>query len=85
MRKKRTEIMIETTRVFVRSRATHQLRGCCAQCGGQGRMLTIDDAATVAGLKPRAVYRRIEAAEIHFTETPDGQLLVCLDSLLRST
>jgi hypothetical protein len=31
----------------------------------------------------RAIYRRVEAGELHFTETPEGQLLICLNSILR--
>jgi hypothetical protein len=44
-------------------------------------MLSPDVAASVAAITPRTVYRLIEANQVHFTETDDGQLFVCLDSL----
>ena len=44
-------------------------------------MLTPDEAATLASVGTRTIYRCIEAEQIHFTETAGGQMLVCLNSL----
>ena len=41
-------------------------------------------AAAAAGITPRAIYRRVETGQIHFTETNDGQLLICLNSLFQA-
>ena len=38
------------------------------------------EAATLARVDTRTIYRWIETAQIHFTET-EGQMLVCLDSV----
>jgi hypothetical protein len=38
------------------------------------------EAATLARVDTRTIYRWIETAQIHFTET-EGQMLVCLGSL----
>jgi hypothetical protein len=44
-------------------------------------MLTPEVAARLASVSPRTIYRWIEAGALHFTETPDGILLVCQASL----
>ena len=83
MRKKRLEITIETTRVFVAGGSGSQAREWCGSCGGQFQMLTMEQAMNVGGMTTRAIYRRIETGEIHFSEKSDGRLLVCLKSLLK--
>ena len=47
-------------------------------------MITPDEAAKLAGMSSRSLYRLVEAESIHFTETHDGSLLICLNSLHRS-
>jgi hypothetical protein len=44
-------------------------------------MITPEQAACLSGLAPRAIYRRVENGELHFTEIDSGGLLVCADSL----
>jgi excisionase family DNA binding protein len=44
-------------------------------------MVTAEEAAAVAGVTRRTIYRWVEAQSVHFAETPDGALLICLDSL----
>jgi excisionase family DNA binding protein len=44
-------------------------------------MVTPDEAARLAGVTTRTVYRWIEAGKVHFAETPEGLLLVCPNSL----
>lgn len=44
-------------------------------------MLSVEEAASLARSTSRAIYQRIEAASLHFTETTEGRLLVCLNSL----
>ncbi len=45
------------------------------------RMLTPEEAAPAAGVSVRPAYRLVEDGLIHFKETPDGLLLVCLNKL----
>ena len=40
-------------------------------------MLRPEEAAALAGLTAREVYRLAEAGSIHFAETADGLLLIC--------
>jgi hypothetical protein len=81
-RKKKTEIIVEREQVLVISRLDDRQPRWCAQCSGQAQMLSIDEAAVLAHLRARAIYRRVEASQVHFVETEDGLLLVCINSLL---
>jgi hypothetical protein len=45
-------------------------------------MVGPEEAAAFAGLSQRAIFRLIESSQLHFTETPDGALLICVNSLL---
>jgi hypothetical protein len=44
-------------------------------------MISTERAAILARQSPRTIYRWVEAGRLHFTEKPEGQLLICLDSL----
>jgi hypothetical protein len=55
----------------------------CEQCAEEVVMLTPDDAATLLETTARAIFRSVEAGELHFRETVGGRLLVCHNSLER--
>ena len=40
-----------------------------------------DEAAELGHVSTRTIYRWIEAETLHFTETSEGLLMICLDSL----
>ena len=44
-------------------------------------MVTADEAAGLAGVSSRTIYRRVEAESLHFMETNEGRLLICTNSL----
>jgi excisionase family DNA binding protein len=46
-------------------------------------MLTVDEAAALTGASSRSVYRRVEAGQLHFAETPEGRLFICPNSISR--
>lgn len=81
--KRRIEINIQTERlVIVRlSRRSTGTVAWCEGCAGLSRMLAVDEATVVARCTSRDIYRRVEANQLHFTETPEGILLICLNSL----
>lgn len=81
MKKTRRKITIETERLLVISRKKGA-EAWCEGCKAQRKMVEPRDAAAISGLSARAIFRRVEADQLHFTETPDGALLICLDSLL---
>ena len=81
MRKRtRTKITFETERLLIISRRLN-LSALCTACGGESRMVTVDEAAVIARVNSLAVYRLVEAGALHFTETTAGALLVCATSL----
>lgn len=84
MKKTRRKITIETERLLVISRKKGA-EAWCERCKAPRKMLEPRDAAAISGLSARAVFRRVESGQLHFTETPDGALLICLDSLLEQT
>ena len=78
--RRRTETTIETHEVWVVRRRSGG-PAWCEECAGQRGMLTPEEAATLARVSPRAIYKWVEAGRLHFTETADGALLVCPASL----
>jgi excisionase family DNA binding protein len=81
MRKRRTKITIETERVIVIRKRRPLTQEWCNRCGEIVSMVTVDEAAGIAGVSSRTIYRWVEADRIHFTETSDRRLLICPDSL----
>jgi hypothetical protein len=74
-----TTIAVETEETVV-LRVWRPLRVGCRVCGAE--MAQPEAAAVATGLRLREIYRRIEAGTVHFLESADGALAVCLDSLL---
>ena len=84
MAKRRLEITFERERLLVVGRRRISVTAWCEGCGRRSPMTTPEGAAKSCGLTARAVYRRVEAGQVHFTETADGTLLVCCNSLPES-
>lgn len=82
-RKKKTEITVEFDEVFVIRRERKPTTAWCAECGETVQMLTPDVAAVAGRASSRTIYRWVEAGRLHFTETRDGLLLICSQSLSR--
>lgn len=84
---KRTEIIIEQHEVTVFKSGQHQafpespLRVWCPVCEQEVSVLTAETAAQVGRMSRREIYRRIESGALHFNETGDGIVQVCLISL----
>ncbi len=53
----------------------------CQTCNSNQPMLTVMEATQFTRMSSRAIYRLIEAGEVHFRETATNLLLVCFDSL----
>jgi RNA polymerase sigma factor (sigma-70 family) len=77
----KTEITIETHRTFIVRRRPHLTWSWCGDCAATTRFASPEDAAQLVSGSAREIYRRIEAGQIHFIETGDHLLRVCLDSL----
>ena len=78
--RRRTEIHFEAERKLI---LTHHRSYTlpCEACARTVRMITVDEAAILTRSTSRAIFRQVEAGTIHFTETEDGRLLICADSL----
>ena len=82
--RKRTEITIETDRIVVLSRRKVSIVSWCRECNQRVKMVTVDEAASIAGVTSRTMYRWADAEKLHFTETADGVLMICRASLTLS-
>ena len=80
-RVRRTEITIEVERTLVVSRR-RRLAEWCPACGAEAEMVTPSEAAAVAGVGSHVIFRRAEDGGLHSRVTPEGALLVCLNSLV---
>ena len=80
---KRTKIIIETDRELVVSRRLETYVAWCENCAGMVTMVTVDEAAVLASASSRSIFRQVENGKLHFTETPEGQLFICPNSLLK--
>ncbi len=78
---RRTEITIEKHRFVSVRRRRGSVSGWCSQCYSATPMVSPGQAAALAGVSVRTVNRWVEAETIHFLESADGQLFVCLNSL----
>ena len=78
----RTEWSVEIDDVFVVRRLGRSVEGWCQGCGQVATLITPEDASVLTALETRAIYRLVEAGEIHWADGPGNLLLVCLDSLL---
>jgi len=82
-KKKITRVTVATHQVLIVRTAKNFVRAWCEACGGQVEMLSLEQAAAITGFTLRAICRQVEADSIHFRETADGSLLICLNSLLK--
>ncbi len=77
---KKTTITVETERVFVFS---ERLLAWCAACQQPMGMVRPEAAAALSGLSLSTIYRQIEEQKLHVTKEPDGNLLICTQSLMQ--
>ena len=68
----------EITRVSYRPGSAQQW---CSECGVLVVMVTPEQASAIAQVSVRTINQLVEAAGVHFIETPDRLLLICLNSL----
>jgi hypothetical protein len=78
-RKRRVRITVENTTLFVRRSV--QTSGWCPECPAQIQMISPEEAAALTGVSTRTIYRWVEVENPHFTETSEGSLLICPNSL----
>ena len=82
MRKiRRTEVTIETDEMVIIRSTQATMLPLCPQCCDAVPLITPEQAAEMASVTTRAIYRWIEEGRIHDVETPQGLILICPRSL----
>ena len=84
MRRKRTETFVETRETIVVYQQRF-LAPTCSVCFDRTSMVSPDLAAVLCRITTRNIYGLVEREEVHFTETEEGLLLICLPSLVLAT
>lgn len=79
---KRTEITFEIERrLVIRRSSGRSKRQFCPECLHETEMLATDEAALIIGCGSRAIFGWVELGWLHSTETSEGLLLICGNSL----
>jgi hypothetical protein len=80
--KKRTEITIEMDEItLINIRRDDSARLWCPGCSATVAMVLPEQAAEIAGVTVRTINRWVETEKVHFMETDNGMLLLCVNSL----
>src|SRR4051812_38654135 len=77
--KRKTEILVETSRRFIIRQSDSPEQTICARCNGP--MLAAEQTATLLSVSRRAVYQLVETGNAHFAEIETGAVMICLPSL----
>ena len=64
-------------------RRPNPIRWFCGDCGSNEYFLTLDEATNFLRVGTREILSRIEASDIHSSDAPNGQMMVCAKSLAR--
>jgi len=75
IRRERHEIIIV--------RRPKPIRWFCDGCGSNEDFLTLDEATGFLQIGTREILSRIERSDIHSSDAPNGQMMVCAKSLAR--
>lgn len=78
----RIETAFEIARVLVFGGSWRDCAAGCCECGSYVPMVSLPTAATLDKTTNAAIFRRVEAGELHHRLTASGALSVCLSSLL---
>lgn len=82
MRKIRTEVVIETTEVYIVKHRRHFVRAWCADCGRVVSLIPPSEAALLIFREPAAIYSLIAEKRVHSRRFATDQTpFVCLPSL----
>ena len=79
---KRTRITVSTSELSLIRKLRGTAEADCPQCGARVEMATPEQAVTLTGIHSRAIYGLVERGQVHFIETAEGHLLICIGSLV---
>ena len=79
---RRTEKMVEIHEFYVIRSASGSLPPLCGECSiGDAIMVAPEQAAVLAQVPVRMIYRWVETGSIHYKEGSNGSIIVCVRSL----
>jgi len=78
---KQTKITIETDSLLILQRG-HSTRAWCPRCAAEGEMIPLEKTGRISGLQKSLLEEWLNSEDLHRSETADGSLLICLNSLL---
>ena len=84
MKIRRTKVTVVKEHVFTYAEHGAPLLVACEQCGVQTRMVLLDDRGLTSGADLQELRRDVQASGLHYTEGPDGSLLVCFGPIQRA-
>jgi len=87
-KKRRTEMIVETTRVLTIRKYPEPTLAWCASCSAHAVMVTPEEAAAVAHVSLRSLSRLEGSGELYCADRPHGRHLICIQCvhrLLRET
>ncbi len=81
MRKIRTEVVIETTEVYVIKHRRHFIRTWCEDCGREVSLIPPSEAALLIFQETEKIYSLMDENRIHFRFFGEQTPFICLPSL----
>ena len=79
---KQTKITIETDSLLI-LRGRTPLRSWCQQCSGETEMIPLEGVGVISNLAPAQVEEWMESQNLHRSQAPNGETLICLNSMLK--
>lgn len=79
---RRTRITIETDSILVVG-GKSSLRAWCEECREEVAMIPLDGVGVISNLMPPEVEAWMASEELHHSQTSAGELLICLNSMLK--
>jgi hypothetical protein len=76
-----TRITIRKSEVIVIRKLQGVALADCPQCNRQAEMLSAEQVVTLTGISSLNLFKLVESGQVHFRETSQGHLLICLESL----
>jgi hypothetical protein len=78
---KKNKVLVETEQIIRLRRRPKKVRAWCKVCAKQVSMVSSEEAAALMGISQRTIFRQVEAGDLHFTETLEGLIFICPNSL----
>jgi hypothetical protein len=78
---KQTRITIETESLLILRGRTSR-RAWCPQCATEGEVIALEEVGIISNLDRSEFEEWINSGELHWSESPDGSTIICLNSLM---